>query len=261
MIHKDQGRLNSLTKYPSIETYHAMDGKGVLLEQCIHLPQDAPIRVTEKIDGTNARIIFFPAEMDYFIGSREELLHARGDRVINPAMSIVPTLIPWADHMLSILACHYGNGEMFGVYGEVYGGNVSKASRQYTDKRTLGFRVFDTLHMQAEYVYTMMSKSRETIAAWRDNGGQPFCSYDQTFIKYKDMLGYETVPIQDAEHPPTDIEGTLEWLRWIAPRTAVHLDGGDGEAEGVVIRTDDRSIIAKIRFEDYERTLRKAGKL
>jgi hypothetical protein len=35
-----------------------------------------------------------------------------------------------------------------------------------------------------------------------------------------------------------------------------NLGGGLGKAEGVVVRTPDRSVIAKLRFEDYDRTLR-----
>jgi hypothetical protein len=42
------------------------------------------------------------------------------------------------------------------------------------------------------------------------------------------------------------------------PGTRVALDGGaGGRAEGVVLRTADRSVIAKARFQDYRRTLKR----
>ena len=33
-----------------------------------------------------------------------------------------------------------------------------------------------------------------------------------------------------------------------------------GAAEGIVLRTPDRSVIAKARFQDYERTLKRRAK-
>lgn len=42
------------------------------------------------------------------------------------------------------------------------------------------------------------------------------------------------------------------------PRTRSALDeAGGGKPEGIVLRTANRSVIAKARFEDYDRTLRR----
>ncbi|MEU4775942.1 hypothetical protein [Micromonospora sp. NPDC023644] len=35
------------------------------------------------------------------------------------------------------------------------------------------------------------------------------------------------------------------------------LDGPAGRSEGLVLRAADRSVIAKARFQDYERTVRR----
>lgn len=52
----DLRAVNSLTKYPSIPTYHALDpGNGGLLDDAI--PFMGRVIGTEKVDGTNARII------------------------------------------------------------------------------------------------------------------------------------------------------------------------------------------------------------
>ena len=48
-----------------------------------------------------------------------------------------------------------------------------------------------------------------------------------------------------------------ELLTASLPTTLVGLDGTDGRAEGLVLRAPDRSVIAKARFQDYERTLRR----
>ncbi|WP_284706371.1 hypothetical protein [Micromonospora phytophila] len=35
------------------------------------------------------------------------------------------------------------------------------------------------------------------------------------------------------------------------------LDGAPGRSEGLVLRAADRSVIAKARFQDYERTIKR----
>src|SRR5687767_1954189 len=86
----DLKAINSMTKYPSIPTYHALDPRdGSLLEETI--PFSGMVIGTEKIDGTNSRIILLP-DGTYLLGSREELLYARGDLIGNPALGIVDAL-------------------------------------------------------------------------------------------------------------------------------------------------------------------------
>lgn len=82
-------KLNSATKYPSIETYHRLE-KGILQEEAT-LFEDLTIG-TEKVNGTNGRIVFMPDGKDYCIGSREHLLYAKGDRVIRTTEGIVAAL-------------------------------------------------------------------------------------------------------------------------------------------------------------------------
>lgn len=91
----DLKKLNSLTKYPSIPTYHALGERGKLSETIQVNFANQFIIGTEKIDGTNARIICFSD--GYVIGSREELLYAKGDLIGNPAMGIVEALKPLAE--------------------------------------------------------------------------------------------------------------------------------------------------------------------
>ena len=55
----DLALLNSMTKYPSIPTYHTLDPKnGALSEPASAFEGD--VIGTEKVDGTNSRIILTP---------------------------------------------------------------------------------------------------------------------------------------------------------------------------------------------------------
>ena len=61
-----------------------------------------------------------------------------------------------------------------------------------------------------------------------------------------------------AENLPRTVEATLAFLREAIPQTQCALDDQAGRRpEGLVIRALDRSQIAKLRVEDYERTLRR----
>lgn len=96
----DLSRINSLTKYPSIVTYHKLDPKnGGLIEE--RLEFKGTLVATEKIDGTNARIICLP-DNTYLLGSREELLYARGDLIGNPALGIIEALKTKAEEIEKI---------------------------------------------------------------------------------------------------------------------------------------------------------------
>src|SRR5438034_7509139 len=64
----DLGKLNSMTKYPSILTYHALGDKGVL-QETVQIPFEGRIIGTEKVDYTNARLIFCPEHSD-LVGNR-----------------------------------------------------------------------------------------------------------------------------------------------------------------------------------------------
>ena len=71
-------------------------------------------------------------------------------------------------------------------------------------------------------------------------------------------LGIARVPHRKASAPPTGVKETLEWLKeTVGSKTGAPLVGVlGGPPEGVVVRTTDRKKIAKIRYEDYQRTLR-----
>src|SRR5262245_53731373 len=118
----DLAKLNSLTKYPSILTYHRLDPRtGGLLEEATHF--SGAVIGTEKVDGTNSRIICLP-DGNYLLGSREELLYARRDLIGNPSLGIADALKETAERL-----CTTRRPGITVFYFEVFGGKVTASSK------------------------------------------------------------------------------------------------------------------------------------
>ncbi|MFN6565243.1 MAG: RNA ligase family protein [Nostoc sp. ChiSLP01] len=232
-----------MTKYPSIPTYHALGDKGILLDEFVRF--DGEVILTEKVDGTNSRIILLP-DGNYILGSREELLFAKGDLIGNPALGIVDALHSIADLLPQ------SEQNIIVVYLELYGGKVTAASKQYTAQQNVGWRLFDVAVLTD--IAMLFTKSVQQLTVWRDNGGQTFLDEDQ-LKKASIDFGFELTPrLATVKALPVSIEETHQFLKALLPKTKVALDeGAGGRGEGIVARTYERSAIAKIRFEDYER--------
>ncbi|MEM6644736.1 MAG: RNA ligase family protein [Bacteroidota bacterium] len=246
----DLGQLNSLTKYPSIPTYHALDpANGSLTEAPVVF--DGPVVLTEKIDGTNARIICLPGGA-YLIGSRGELLLAKGDLIGNPALGIVEALRDVAD----AVAADHDEEAIVVYFGEVYGGKVTQASKQYTGERRVGFRLFDVARI-ANYA-DLLRQPRAAISQWRESGGQAYVD-EETLQATAERHGLDLTPrLGEVEALPQTIEEASAFLFETIPQTRSAMDGrAGGKPEGIVARSRSRSHIAKLRFSDYRRTLKR----
>jgi len=258
----DLKKLNSLTKYPSILTYHCLGERGRLTENLSEehgfIHEAESVYIYEKVDGENARIVFFKGinnEIDYVIGSREELLYAKGDRVGNPYGNIADFLKPVAEKVMNNMR-EKQDWALTVIYQESYGGKT-KAAKNYTENKTQGYRVFDMFSLTSDELEHLLSLPQEKIAEWREHGNQPFYDEDKK-TKIIQTFELESAPlltnVQGILFPQT-IEDTYAWLKQFE-RTRVGMDA-QGKAEGIIARSADRKIIRKIRFEDYERTLRK----
>lgn len=248
----DLTALNSMTKYPSIPTYHALDPKnGSLIEtETVLFP--GQVIGTEKVDGTNARIISLP-DGNFLIGSREELLYAKGDLIPNPSQGIVAALRDLAADLSPV-----DNDVMRVHFLEVYGGKVTAASKQYTGQKVVGFRLFDVA-MIPDY-RDVLAQGAATISAWRDSGGQPYLDEDAlTTAAENDGIPLTPRLFQiDSADLPRELGTTRAFLTEHLPTTRSALDDtAGGQPEGIVLRTPDRDVIAKARFADYDRTLRR----
>jgi hypothetical protein len=248
----DLRKLNSMTKYPSIPTYHTLGERGALTEDAIAFTGRVIGR--EKIDGTNARMVFV-GDGRYLLGSREEFLYARGDLIGNPALGIVDALRETAD---AFTAASPADGALLVCYGEIYGGNVTAGSKQYTGEKRVGFRVFDVATIPN--VTELLTFAPERIAAWREDGGQTFHA-EEDLRAFSSAAGLELAPPVydgDATEIGRSIDDAFAFLdRTIERSNCVLDDKAGGQPEGIVVRTPDRRQIAKLRFEDYEKIRRR----
>ena len=259
--------FNSATKYPSIPTYHPLGDRGVLQpHQDGFFESLRSYTVSEKLDGTNVRIITLPAlhrgdTGDYFIGTRENLVHARGDRVFNPDQGAVEGVRYLADRYIDHPQ-RWGKGLV--IYGELYGGRINAAGNYTDDPNKTAFRVFDVMVMDAKFHATLSTGDPRKIAAWRD--GLESGVLGQTFLntieldKFCAEFGFTQVPNLTSDGQdllPWSIDDTAKWLRRRLDKTKASItEKNHGTPEGVVVRAPDRSRIYKIRFEDYDRTLK-----
>ena len=251
-------KFNTLTKYPSIPTYHEiLNGK---LQNNLTPGLDfsnQKIEVAEKVDGENLRLCFIKEvnkPVDYLIGSREELIYSRGDRIINNYGNMVNTTIDIAENIAQELMLSNGNYGVSCFYFEIYGGKTNKRKNYTNDPTIFGLRLFDHWYMNLEDVFNMLDNNIERISNWREHGGQPYSTTEERFeIAEKYMLA--KVPyLATVDFIPDTLVETYEFLKQFAT-TQAGLNV-DGESEGIVIRTTDRKQIAKIRFEDYRKTLK-----
>lgn len=251
----DLAALNSMTKYPSIPTYHTLDPRNGGLIEGSTVSFAGPVVGTEKVDGTNARVISLPGG-DFVLGSREELLYAKGDLIGNPAQGIVAALRDMAAALSPVVS------DVVRVHFlEVYGGKVTAASKQYTGRKAVGFRLFDVAVI-SDY-RAVLAQGAAAISAWRDDGGQSYLAEDLLVdTAARDGLTLTPRLFQvDGSELPRELDKTRAFLAERLPVTRCALDGdAGGEPEGIVLRTLDRGVIAKARFQDYDRTLRRRSK-
>lgn len=247
-------KINSLTKYPSILTYHQLGSKGGLKNELIDngFPEGVILEVTEKVDGTNGRFVCIGD--DYLLGQREMFVYAKGDRIVNSEI---------IDVMKNALESIYSN-DFIVIYGEVYGYRIQDGSKIYCPEgsKEKNFRVFDIWKMNVDDIDKYLSEaSIEQITYDREHGWQPFVATDVLQeIVYQYSL--ERTPIwmtMCSSDLPTDAVATKEWIEDNFKTSHAIIGEGSGtnqkfgRAEGVVIRTLDRKIIRKLRFEDYHK--------
>ena len=253
-----KARINTLTKYPSILTYHQMGERGMLTET-LTTPfapgEDAYI--AEKVDGTNVCIVLMN-DGSYLIGSRDNLIHCSGDLYYATDMGIVDSLRQCLDfHKLSCI-----NNAMMVLYGELYGGKINGGKIYGTAQ--VKFRLFDVAGFYQRRLEENASYSLSELSRWREHNlpggsieyGQPFLNKN-LLIDYAQETGLPLIPVAVGPSPPGSIADTFGWLSDFRKSQFTHDLSGTGDAEGVVISNFDRSKIVKLRFEDYTKTIKR----
>lgn len=253
----DFNKINSITKYPSILTYHELGERGKLknvLNESSKFNQQDEVNIYEKIDGENSRIVFMGdgESIDYVIGSREDLLFARGDRIGNPSGNIAQYFIPLAERLAEEMDVFSG---LLVVYLESYGGKTKK-NKQYTSDGTQYGRMFDVFSLEDSHLHNLLAMSPNHISSWRKDGNQPYfsCKERDAFAKAYDIPASPLLASFKGGDMTSDVSRTYEWLEQFK-KTQVGINQ-NGMSEGVIARTPDRDKITKIRMEDYMRTLK-----
>ena len=224
-------KLKSMTKYPSILTYQALGEKG-MLQDCVQIPFTGRIIGTEKVDGTNTRLIFCP-DGSALVGSREDLLWERRDLIGNPAMGIIDAVRETVRRLYEQV-CRPDRLVVY--FMEVYGRNIGGAAKNYTRDGKVGVRLFDAVMI--ENFAELLEWPGDRIAQWRDHGGQPYVDADALAAIGRD-IGIEPVPAlfdTDASRA-TEIEATHAFLMQHEWTRCKLDDGGAGVPEGIVVRS------------------------
>jgi hypothetical protein len=223
----DLHKLNSMTKYPSIPTYHTLGEKGVLRED-VQVPFAGRVVGTEKVDGTNCRLIFGP-DGSAVVGSREDLLWERRDLIGNPAMGIVEAVRDAVQQLYEKL-CRPNRVAVY--YVEVFGRNIGAGARNYTRSVRVGLRLFGVVLI--EDYEEVLAWPAERIAQWRDQGGQPYLETGR-LAEATVEAGFEPVPALfdlDASQLPTGLEETQHFLLGLGDSRCRLDDEAAGEPEG-----------------------------
>lgn len=259
-----QQRLNSLTKYPAIPTFHEIDDKTGMLDGSKPVDFGGQlVSVTEKVDGTNARIIVFP-DGRFVIGSRENLLACSRDWILNPELGIVKELWDTASDLAN-LATFSDSSAVRGYFFEVYGGRIGQAWKNYNKSgEKFGHRLFDVIEFPEEMFEAIVGLPREDISSWRKNGNQPFVGWDR-MLDIVQETNLQRVPTVEYRTNPTHLkfhtlQSTLDTLEsWFPEGTEAFLESGaQNRPEGVVFKSlNNPRVTAKLRFQDYIGTIKR----
>ena len=266
----DKAKINSLTKYPSILTFHKTAQRGGLAPELTEGPSriGKQLFVTEKVDGSNSRIVFFTDEngkiKDFFIGSRENMLYVSGDRCFNEDGHIVENILPIATSIIEKMIhedISFPSSSIVTFYFEHFGGH-NNGWKQYTAGNTYGARLFDIKAIKYEIANKILSLPVEQIAGAREADAYGEWYSVGHMIAICGILGIRHVPYintVNGEDIPDTLRGAFDWLKQFDKSAVVLDEKGIGNSEGVVVRTEDRKYIKKLRFEDYQKTERKGN--
>ncbi len=254
-------KVNSMTKYPSIPPLFGRDPDSKNAAE--FPPEGQELIVREKIDGCNVRLVIFPGAFEklYFgeegitditqwvVGTRIEFIHSNTSAFTRASEYKILQALPSPRHLL----LHYADRLDFTVfYFEVFGGNISH-SHNYTSKNVgaVGIRLLDVL-IVTKWLRLLREHTAEEIAAWRGQGRQEFVS-EEKLEWFSKEIEIPLCPRIEGLELHRSAEKTRESLFETVKKTACRLDedGFDGQPEGVVLRTRDRSWMAKLKHQYF----------
>ncbi len=107
----------------------------------------------------------------------------------------------------------------------------------------------------------ILETSIREISHWREHETENGLEYGQSFLTRQEMIkqfpDFDFVPEIKFELNDVSHTAVLENLRKTISFTKVALsETASKKAEGLILRNENRTKIVKLRFEDYERTLK-----
>lgn len=188
-------KLDALTKYPNILPLHEIKDNHattVLTEANYQPvpphPENMEIVMRELIDGEIIRILVL--DNDYFVGNRDEIVHARGDRII-----VDPRIIPMYRSLMNFFNANMSNNERLMVlYGVVYGGRLKGNERYVVNNGDAKCVLVDGFTMKVQDVVGICRDNNiDVISDWVDTLHQPFWSV-KTLSRFCDTCNLEQLP-------------------------------------------------------------------
>lgn len=205
-------KLNALTKYPKILSY--FDANNQLstanYQPIPPHPEKMNITIKELIDGEIIRIIVL--DNDYFVGDSNEIIHARGDRII-----INPLVVPMYRSLMGFFNANMSNRERLMVlYGVVFGGQVAGNERYVVNNANAKCLLVDGFTMKVQDVVGIIRDNNlDVITDWVNTLHQPFWT-TTTLDKFCTTCKLEKLPVlaeTTLDKIPTEIEEMKKWAK------------------------------------------------
>jgi hypothetical protein len=119
--------------------------------------------------------------------------------------------------------------------------------------------LFDVSVINNNNYEELLAMPIEKIASWREHGGQQYMTEDE-LQEFSRITGLALTPrlgnVNSDKLPYTFLD-CMYFTNEYTPVSQCTLDAGArGGSEGIVLRTPDRKFIAKMRREDYSRSMR-----
>ena len=237
-------KLNALTQYPSILDYHkiinnrAVDELSTANYQPVPpRPEQMPVVIKELVDGEILRIISI--DNDFFIGTANDIVHARGDRII-----LDPKIVPMYKSLSSFFGSNITNNERLMVLIVVcYGGNLSKKPHNeesminspseispiysHNEESLIHCSLVEGYTMKIQDVISLCRDNEiNKIADWVNTLHQPYWSIS-TLNKFCTACNIEPLPVKaetTLDKIPTSVKDMKMWMNQYRESTLIFND-------------------------------------
>ena len=216
-------KLNALTQYPSILSFHKLNDEGKAINELASAdyqptpprPEKMNVIIQEIIDGEIIRIIVL--DNDYFIGNKNEIIHAKGDRIVLDSM-IIPVYKSLSNFFQANLS---SNERMMILYGVLYGKGIKGHDRYIqnddSDEELIKCLLVDGFTIKIQDVIGLFKdNSVSFIENWVNTLHQPFWALS-TLNKFCNACNVNQLSnlgeVTTLNKIPQDINEMKQWIK------------------------------------------------